>query len=347
MKPRSLFHRTLTSFGGLALGLASIGAGSFAQASTVQFPTANRALLEAGGEERFFVGTAGKPWTSGQFGCVRSGGGQLHEGLDIKCLQRDKRGEPIDPVSATANGVVAYVNTKPGLSNYGNYVVIRHQLDGVEVFSLYAHLSAVRPGLKPGDPVRGGERIATMGRTSNTHQKITKDRAHCHFEFDLMLNERFAQWHDAKKNGERNDHGNFNGHNLAGFDPAAVLKEAAAHGGAVDFAAHLQSRPEMFRVAIRAKSLSILRRSPRLLQRNPLAERDGVAGYEVAVSFNGVPLRIIPRSAAELKSPAKVTLLGVNEAEWRSHPCGKLVFKRGQAWTLLARGQDWVELLTY
>jgi hypothetical protein len=186
-----------------------------------------------------------------------------------------------------------------------------------------------------------------MGRTSNTHQRITKDRAHCHFELDLLVNDRFAQWHAAKKDGERNDHGNFNGHNLAGFDPAPVLKEAAARGAAFDFAAHLQSRPEMFRVAIRAKSLSIVRRCPRLVQRNPVAEREGIAGYEIACSFNGVPLRIVPRAASELKSPAKTVLLSVNEAEWRAHPCAKLVFKRGQAWTLLAHGQELVELMAY
>src|SRR6478736_2831449 len=61
-----------------------------------QFPTANHALYESGGEERFFVGTVGKPWTSGCFGCVRSDGWQIHEGLDIRCLQRDKHGEPTD-----------------------------------------------------------------------------------------------------------------------------------------------------------------------------------------------------------------------------------------------------------
>ena len=47
------------------------------------------------------VGTVGQPWTSGTFGCVRSGGWQMHEGLDIRCLQRDKHGEPLDPVLAT------------------------------------------------------------------------------------------------------------------------------------------------------------------------------------------------------------------------------------------------------
>src|SRR6185369_9869556 len=61
------------------------------------FPTANQALLEPGHEDKFFAGTVGKPWTSGTFGCVRTDGWQLHEGLDIRCLQRDSRGEPTDP----------------------------------------------------------------------------------------------------------------------------------------------------------------------------------------------------------------------------------------------------------
>src|SRR5881296_2947055 len=74
-----------------------------ARAQPFHLPTANRALFERGQEEKFFVGTVGKPWTSGGFGCVRSEGWQLHEGLDIRCLQRDRHGEPMDPVLATAD----------------------------------------------------------------------------------------------------------------------------------------------------------------------------------------------------------------------------------------------------
>src|SRR6266850_2431592 len=90
------------------------------RADTFLLPTSNRALYEPGQEEKFFVPTPGKPWTSGTFGCVRTEGWQVHEGLDIRCLQRDKRGEPIDPVLATADGMVAYINSRPSLSNYGN-----------------------------------------------------------------------------------------------------------------------------------------------------------------------------------------------------------------------------------
>jgi hypothetical protein len=44
---------------------------------------------------------------------------------------------------------------------------------------------------------------------------------------------------------------------------------------------------------------------------------------------------------------SKVALLSVNEAERDRQPCGRLVFKRGQVWTLLAHGQDLLDLLTY
>src|SRR3954469_20757170 len=115
-------------------------------AQPFHLPTANHALFEKNGGEKFFVGTTGKSWESGCFGCVRSDGWQMHEGLDIKCLQRDKHGEPTDPVMVTSDGTVAYFSNNPGLSNYGRYVVLRHVIDGIEVYSLYAHLSAIREG---------------------------------------------------------------------------------------------------------------------------------------------------------------------------------------------------------
>src|SRR5258706_15693830 len=108
------------------LGIWSFVFGAFSlSAQPFHLPTANHALFEKGGEERFFVGTVGKPWTTGMFGCVRNEGWQMHERLDIRSLQRDKHGEPTDPVMATADGTRAYINTRPSLSNYGNYIVLR------------------------------------------------------------------------------------------------------------------------------------------------------------------------------------------------------------------------------
>lgn len=323
-----------------------LGAG-VTQAQPFQLPTANRALLEAGGDEGFFQGTAGKPWTSGQFGCVRTEGRQFHEGVDIRCLQRDRRGEPTDPVLASADGTVAYLNAKPGLSNYGNYLVLRHSVHGLEVYTLYAHLSAFEPGLRIGKSVRAGQRIATMGRTANTRQAITRDRAHVHFEINLVINERYSAWHAAKLKGLRNDHGNFNGRNLLGLDPAAVFREQARLGTNFSLVRFLQEQPELCRVLVRDTGFPWVKRYAALVKRNPVAEREGIAGYELSLTFNGLPARITPRAASELKGTGTARLLDVNQGEWQAKPCGKLVFKRGQLWTLLPRGEELLDLLTY
>src|SRR4026209_1292642 len=55
-----------------------------ATAAPLLLPTANNTIYEPGQEEKFFVPTPGKPWTSGTFGCVRTEGWQVHEGLDIR-----------------------------------------------------------------------------------------------------------------------------------------------------------------------------------------------------------------------------------------------------------------------
>src|ERR1043166_5836933 len=63
----NLFGFWILGFGFSASGVAQ----------PFQLPTANHALFEKSGEEKFFVGTAGKPWQSGMFGCVRSDGHQI------------------------------------------------------------------------------------------------------------------------------------------------------------------------------------------------------------------------------------------------------------------------------
>src|SRR5690242_3671580 len=88
--------------------------GLLATAEMFVLPTPNRALYSPGGESDYFAPTPGRPWTSGTFGCVRTDGRQLHEGLDIKCTQRDKKGEPKDPIYAAASGRVVYMNKTAG-----------------------------------------------------------------------------------------------------------------------------------------------------------------------------------------------------------------------------------------
>lgn len=337
----------LTRRGGvITLTVAQLTAGLCA-AQPFQFPTANHALLEPDGGPRFFVGTAGNSWTSGQFGCVRSDGWQMHEGIDIKCLHRDNQGEPTDPILATANGTVAYCNRKAGLSNYGNYVLIRHLIDGVEVYSLYAHLREIGPDLKPGQNVQTGEPIGVMGRTANTHQTISKDRAHLHFELNLLVNDRFANWYRVRHPQERNDHGNWNGQNLLALDVQQVFVEQAKLGARFSLRRFIRGQPELCQVLTPDTNFPWLHRYTLLIRRNPVAEESGVAAYEIALNYNGVPYQLVPRAAAELESPLRQRLLSVNEAEYQAHPCRKLVVKRGPQWELTRQGMNLIDLLTY
>lgn len=318
-----------------------------AVAQPFHLPTANRALFERGQEEKFFVGTVGKPWTSGTFGCVRTEGWQMHEGLDIRCLQRDKRGEPIDPVLATADGTVVYINNRPSLSNYGNYIVLRHQVEGLEIYSLYAHLHEIRAGLKAGQAVKTGEPIAVMGRTSNTQQGISRDRAHVHFELNLLLNDRFANWVKATHPTERNDHGEWNGQNLVGIDPRAVLLAQQAQGGKFSLLSFVRQQTELCRVLMRGSTFPWVRRYPQLVAPNPRAEKEGIAGYEVVLDFNGLPFQLTPRAPSEFNGPARFQLLSVNAVEQQKNPCRRLVTRKGSRWELTGHGVQLLELLRY
>lgn len=316
-------------------------------AQPFRLPTANVAIFESGGEERFFVGTVGKPWLSGTFGCVRTEGWQMHEGLDIRCLQRDRQGEPTDPVLAAADGTVAYFNTKSGLSNYGKYIILRHQIEGLDLYTLYAHVAEFAPGLKFGDPVKAGTPIATMGRTTNTRQGISRDRAHVHFEIDLVVNERFPDWYRRTFPGQRNDHGGWNGQNLVGLDPWKLFLAQKQQGPAFHLTSFLRADTDLCRVAVRATNFAWLRRYPGLVKPNPVAEREGIAGYEIALNYVGLPFELIPRAASELKSKSRVTLLSVNAEEYKKHPCRKLVSNRSGRWQLANNGQHLIDLMLF
>ncbi len=327
-----------------SLVLASLLVG--ACGAQFQLPTANRALYAPDGSEGYFVGTVGKPWTSGTFGCVRTEGQQLHEGIDIHCLQRDRHGEPTDPVMATADGVVAYINSKTGLSTYGRYIILMHKVEGIEVYSIYAHLSAIRAGLKQGMAVKAGESIGVMGRSANTREGISKERAHLHFELSLFLNENFAAWYKKASPGQRNDHGLWNGQNLVGLDPREILLSQRSKD--FSFLNYVRQQTALCRVFVKDTHFPYLRRYPALVQRNPIAEREGIAGYEIALNYSGVPFELIPRASSEVKSRSgKYTVLSVNALEQQMHPCRHLVTKNGSKWSLTTGGQHLLDLLTY
>jgi hypothetical protein len=328
------------------LVLAGLGAIP-ALAESLRLPTANRALFQPGAEDRYYVGTPGKTWISGTFGCVRTEGQQMHEGIDIRCTQRDRQGEPVDPILATADGTVAYLNPKPALSNFGKYIVLRHTIEGLEIFSVYAHLREIRADLRPGKSVRAGEAIGVMGRTANTRQGISRDRAHLHFELNLFINDQFPEWYKTSCPGQRNDHGQWNGQNLVALDPGKILLQQAQVGPRFSLLRLVAQDTELCRVLVRKTRFPWIQRYRPLVAENPIAQKEGVAAYEISLNYNGLPFRLVPRAASEIKPGPKFQLLAVNAAEQRKNPARHLVARSANSWQLTAKGVRLLDLLTY
>lgn len=261
------------------------------------WPTPNTAYLEGKPLDAYVQPTVSGEVTSGLFGCVRSGGVQFHEGVDLKPVSRDKRGEAADDVFATMAGVVRHVNNRPGESSYGRYVVIEHPDLRPAVYTLYAHLGAVATGLKPGDPVARGQVIATMGRSAGGYA-IPKDRAHLHYEIGLMATRQFQSWYSWKKFGSPNEQGLYNGMNLMGVDALDFFNQFRARR-VNTFADYFAQLPAVARVRIAARRTpDFVQRYPELLTAEiPLA---GAAGWELKVNATGLPFSWTPLSAADL-----------------------------------------------
>lgn len=81
---------------------------------------------------------------------------KMHEGIDV--LVRTG-----SAVVAAADGVV---KTAEFSSTYGNYVEIRHPASGY--ITLYAHLSQIGPGIRPGKSVKRGEQLGLSGSTGRS-----------------------------------------------------------------------------------------------------------------------------------------------------------------------------------
>src|ERR1039457_3622750 len=100
-------------------------------------PTDNDALFRGDGPafyqyiERDYQGAKSTPWEGGQYGFVRdpketSEGivyTRFHEGIDIRALQRDASGEPLDEVRAIADGKVGHTDRKSTRLNSSHLVI--------------------------------------------------------------------------------------------------------------------------------------------------------------------------------------------------------------------------------
>ncbi len=266
----------------------------------------------------------------------------FHEGVDIAAQVRDRSGYPRDAVMAAAAGEIAYLNRYSGNSNYGKYVVISHGAGPGRLYTLYAHLSSIAPGIRKGVVVEQGTILGVMGATSTDH--IAPASGHLHFEVDLMLNARFDQWFKQQKLSP--DHGLFNGWNLLGVDPLSVFERQEEDGrNEYDLNAHLAAIPPAFEIVLRTRrQIDFFRRYPALWQG---ADFNGDA-MVIACSENGLPLS--GRCAGSEETAAlgrKTCAVGkVDPAALGRNGCRLVVNDKG-AWRLGAEGRKWLNLLVY
>lgn len=252
---------------GLCLSVATMRAGE----AGIGFPTDNTALLQGDGPgfymyvNRDWEGVTTKPWEGGQYGMVRGPRqwegavvmGHWHEGVDIKPMNRDAAGEPLDAVRAIAPGRVIRASRVARDSNYGCYVVLEHSWDGCRYYSLYAHLKSI--AVSEGDTVKKGQDLGILGYTGDG---IDRERAHVHLEIGLVLNQKFDEWHKVNFPADANKHGIANGINLAGLDVARFYLEQRTNP-ALTPAAFLKNQEAYYAIAFKpGPHFDLLRRYP-------------------------------------------------------------------------------------
>jgi len=279
----------------VALFVLAVSAAMAGEPLQLTWPTPNPAWAEGKSPAAFLQHAGSGDPESGGFGGVRSGGRQFHEGIDIKCVARDRRGEPRDDVFAAMDGVVRHINARAGDSNYGRYIVLEHPEQTPAVYTLYAHLARIAPGLRVGEQVRHGQVIATMGHSSD--RPIPRDRAHLHFEIGVMVTQNFSAWYARKGFGSPNEQGVWNGMNLMGIDPLMVFNGWRSGRIKTMLEAFTQMTPAVRVRIATAMTPDYIIRYPALLTRpRPMGP---VAGWEVAFNWTGVPIAWTPLTPAE------------------------------------------------
>ena len=181
---------------------------------------------------------------------------------------------------------MAYINSRPSLSNYGNYIVIEHRWGGSNYYSLYAHLSSI--GVRPGDVVKRGQKIAVLGHTGTG---LNRERAHLHLELNLMFSHQFETWYNAFVKNDPNHHGIYNGINLAGLDIARFYL-ALRKNPSVTVPEFLSREEIFYKVTVpKSSHFELPKLYPWMLATGSRSEK---SSFEISFAQSGVPLKIEP-----------------------------------------------------
>jgi murein DD-endopeptidase MepM/ murein hydrolase activator NlpD len=297
------------------------------------WPTPNPAFLEGRPIRDYVQPTASGEPESGLFGCVRSNGFQFHEGIDLKPVNPRHRGEPTDEIYAAMDGVVRHISPHSGESNYGRYVVLEHPGATPAIYTLYAHLQSVTPGLAVGTEVKRGQAIGIMGHSAGG-SAIPRERAHLHFEMGLMVTRDFQAWYYGQRFGSPNLHGEWNGMNLMGFDPRDFCTQLHAHQ-VDDVIDYLRRQTVAMRVRVASgRTPDYALRYPSLVK-GTLPPGTLMGGWELELLWTGLPLSLRPLAPDELGGlrPGIIQIVDMNREEMLTHRAISLVRGRGAGTT--------------
>ena len=335
----------------VACAVASGSRAQPAQRLALVLPTSNRALF--GDPAGYFTptdkpedGLREAPWQGGAYGFVRNARRtssglvytRFHEGMDVSPIYRDDRGEPLDTVVSVDDGRVVFVNSDARASNYGRYVVVEHRWQGSLYYALYAHLDA--PYVYPSQYLRRG---AALGRLGYTGTGIDRQRAHVHVEFNVLLSEGFDEWFAMYRPRAANEHGRWNGQNMAAFDIVGLYR-ALASDPRLDLGDYLRDhQTAAFTVAVPGGAVLDL------VQRYPWLMAEGRRGappppsYEIAFTGAGFPLRV---SARDVGTGTPFVMQVSPLVRYQSAPVNGYLTRRGDDFQLSQKGREYIALIS-
>lgn len=335
-------------FKSFAIAAATTSSLFASQPLGLKLPTKNEYIFSKTPEKfymytyRKFEGVDSHPWTAGKYGYVRTLrrtpegviATKFHEGIDIRPIKRDRYSRPLDIVSAIADGVVVYTNTKAGNSNYGNYVVIKHDWGTGPFYSLYAHLASVT--CSKGSKVSAGSPLAKMGYTG---AGINRERAHLHLELGIMASQNFESWYGAYFSS-KNHHGLYNGLNINGLN-IAELFILHKNNPSLSLNSFIENIPVYFKITVpRQGELELASRYDWLIKGNHSVM---TSAWEISFASSGFPIAITPSKRTVVRPT--VTYVKPTASNHRYHTKGILSGTGKQA-TLTSLGKRVMSLMT-